>query len=105
MAVKKAKSAKQTPSLNGDQLQELVTAGGNGQLGQVEMEVSVEMGRSKITLDEALDLAEQSLIDLDRMVGEPVDVRLNGTLFARGEVVTVAESFGVRLTEVLAEEE
>ena len=103
MAVKKEKKEKQSPSLNGDQLEALV-GGNQDRLGQVEVELSVEMGRSKITLDEALDLSEQSLVDLNRMVGEAVDVRLNGTLFARGEVVTVAENFGVRLTEILAEE-
>ena len=67
-------------------------------------EVSVELGRSTITLDQALEMGEQSLMELNRHVGEPVDVRLNGKLFARGEVVTVSENFGVRLTEIIGQE-
>lgn len=71
------------------------------QLQDMDVEISIELGRSRLTLDGALNLSEQSLIDLDRAVGEPVDVRLNGTLYARGEVVTVNENFGVRLTEIV----
>lgn len=70
-------------------------------LEEVEVEVSVELGRHILTLDQALHLGEQSQIELDKMVGEPVEVKLNGKPFARGEVVTVNENFGVRLTEVL----
>jgi flagellar motor switch protein FliN/FliY len=67
------------------------------------VEVSVELGRSVLTLDHALDLGKQSVMELNRMLGDPVDIRLNGRLFARGEVVTVNEHFGVRLTELVAE--
>jgi len=70
----------------------------------VEVTVSVEIGRATVTLDQALDLGEQSLMELNRNVGDPVDVRLNGTLIARGEVVTVDEYFGVRLTEIVGED-
>lgn len=70
-------------------------------LGEVEVEVSVELGRHTLTLDQALRLGEHSQIELDKMVGEPVEVKLNGKLFARGEVVTVNENFAVRLTEIL----
>jgi flagellar motor switch protein FliN len=71
------------------------------QLQDMDVEISIELGRSRLTLDGALQLGEQSLIDLDRALGEPVDVRLNGKLFARGEVVTVNENFGVRLTQII----
>lgn len=71
------------------------------QLQDVEVELSVELGRHTLTLDQALHLGEHSQIELDKMVGEPVEVKLNGKPFARGEVVTVAENFGVRLTEIL----
>lgn len=74
------------------------------QLQDMEVEVSVELGRSKLTLDDALSLGEQSLVELDKVVGEAVDIRINGKLFARGEVVTVAENFGVRLIEVVDEQ-
>jgi flagellar motor switch protein FliN/FliY len=49
-----------------------------------------------------LQLGEQSLVELDKQVGEPVDILVNGKIFARGEVVTVSENFGVRITELLA---
>jgi len=72
-------------------------------LKDVDVEVSVELGRTKITLDQALDMGDNSLQELNRRVGEPVDIRLNGKLFARGEVVTVSEQFGVRITEILGQ--
>ena len=73
-------------------------------LKDVDVEVSVELGRTKITLDQALDMGDNSLQELNRRVGEPVDIRLNGKLFARGEVVTVNEYFGVRLTEIIGQD-
>ena len=75
------------------------------QLQDLDVEVSIELGRHRMTLDQALDLGEQSLIELNKVVGEPVEIRLNNKLFARGEVVTVNEYFGVRLTEVVGQGE
>jgi flagellar motor switch protein FliN/FliY len=69
------------------------------QLQDMDVEVSVELGRNKLTLDDAL-----SLVELDKVVGEPVDIRINGKLFAKGEVVTVSENFGVRLIEIIEEQ-
>ena len=71
------------------------------QLQDMVVEVSVVLGRTKCTLDQILDLDEQSMVRLERMHGEMVDVRVNGKLFARGEVVTVSENFGVRLIEII----
>ena len=75
------------------------------QLQDMEVEVSIEMGRAKLTLDEALALDEQSLLELNKNHGEAVDIRLNGKLFGRGEVVVVGENFGVRLTEIVGQSE
>ena len=75
------------------------------QLQDMEVEVSIEMGRAKLTLDEALALGEQSLLELNKNHGEAVDIRLNGKLFGRGEVVVVGENFGVRLTEIVGQSE
>ena len=75
------------------------------QLQDLDVEVSIELGRTRMTLDQALELGEQSLIELNKVVGEPVEIRLNNKLFARGEVVTVNEYFGVRLTEVVGQGE
>ena len=79
--------------------------GSLAQLQDMDMEVSIELGRTRLTLDQVLDLEEQSLLELDRMVGEPVEIRLNGKLFAQGEVITVGENFGVRLTQIRGQQE
>ena len=70
-------------------------------LAAVPVELSVEVGRARMTVGETLELREGSVITLDRMAGEPVDVLVNGTTIARGEVVVVDEQFGLRLTRVL----
>ena len=93
MAVKQAPTTKKAPVRE--------AAGNLAQIQDVDVEVSVELGRTMLTLDQALDLGDNSVMDLNRRVGEPVEVRLNGKLFARGEVVTVSENFGVRLTEIV----
>lgn len=85
-----------------------VAAAGGGmppnvaRLMDVRLMVTIELGRTKKTVQEVLDLGEQSLIELDKSVGEPVNVMVNGRLFARGEVVTVSENFGVRITELVS---
>ncbi len=70
-------------------------------LQSMELEVTVVLGRTGITLDDALVLQEQSVIDLDKIAGEPVDILLNDQLFAYGQVVTVQEHFGVCITEIV----
>ena len=70
-------------------------------LEDMPVSVVIELGRTRQTLEEAVSLGEQSLIELDKQVGEPVDILINGKLFAHGEVVTVSENFGVRLTEIV----
>ncbi len=70
-------------------------------LMDVNMSVTIELGRTRQTLEEVLNLGEQSLVELDKQVGDPVDVLVNGKIFARGEVVTVSENFGVRITEIM----
>ena len=72
-------------------------------LDTVNLTAAVELGRSRMTLDEALDIGEQSLIELDKQLGDVVDITINGQLFDRGEVVTVDEHFGVRITEIVQE--
>ena len=94
-------AAKESAAKDGIMEPVSLTEGALSSLGEVEVEVSVELGRHTLTLDQALRLGEHSQIELDKMVGEPVEVKLNGSLFARGEVVTLAENFGVRLTEIL----
>jgi flagellar motor switch protein FliN len=71
-------------------------------LMDVALEVSVELGSSHMSIGEILALRTGSVIELDKLAGEPVDVSVNGTLIARGEVVVVDEKFGVRITEVVS---
>jgi flagellar motor switch protein FliN/FliY len=71
-------------------------------LMDVALEVSVELGRSHMPISDILALRTGSVIELDKLAGEPVEVSVNGTLIARGEVVVVDEKFGVRITEVVS---
>jgi len=70
-------------------------------LRDVPVEVAVEMGRTKMTVGETLELRPGSIVPLDRMAGEPVDLLINGTPIARGEVVVIDEQFGLRITDVV----
>jgi flagellar motor switch protein FliN/FliY len=72
-------------------------------LSAVPVDLSVEIGRTRMTVGETLELHEGSVITLDRLAGEPVDLLVNGTLIGRGEVVVIDEQFGIRLTEVLTD--
>lgn len=74
-------------------------------LSDVSMVVAVELGRTTMLVKELLNLRAGSLVELDRQVGSPVDVLVNGTPLARGEVVVVDDELGVRLTEILGAEE
>jgi flagellar motor switch protein FliN/FliY len=71
-------------------------------LRDVEMEVTVEIGRTRITVRELLGLAPGQVVELDRAAGSPADLLVNGTLLARGEIVVVGENFGIRITEILS---
>ncbi len=68
----------------------------------VPVTVSMEIGRSKLPIRNLLQLNQGSVVELDRMAGEPLDVLVNGTLIAHGEVVVVNEKFGIRLTDVIS---
>lgn len=73
---------------------------GLAQLLDVSVRVTVEVGRAKLTLAELVQLAPGSLVELDREAHEPVDILVNGKVVARGEIVTIGESYGVRITAV-----
>jgi flagellar motor switch protein FliN/FliY len=69
----------------------------------VHLKVRVELGRSRILLKDALDLGPGSIVDLEKLADEPVDLYVNDLLIARGEVLVVNDCFCVRITEVLAQ--
>jgi len=73
-------------------------------LNDVEMGVTAELGRRRMTVRDLLALTPCSVIELDRAAGTPVDVLVNGTLIARGEVVVIDEEFGIRIAEIVAAE-
>lgn len=87
-------------------LSELPTSAVTGVLGNLElvkdvkMNVTVELGRTNLPLKEVLQLGENSLIKLDRLAGESIDLLVNGRLIARGEVVVIGNNFGIKVTEV-----
>jgi flagellar motor switch protein FliN/FliY len=74
-------------------------------LRNVEMQITVELGRAKMTVGGLLSMASGDVVELDRPANAPVDVLVNGTLVARGEVVVVDDEFGVRVTEIVGREE
>ena len=71
-----------------------------GLILDVPLQVTVELGRTKKTIKEILDLATGSIVELDKLAGEPVEVQVNGHFLAKGEVVVIDENFGVRITEI-----
>jgi flagellar motor switch protein FliN len=72
-----------------------------GTLCDVPVELAVEIGRTRMTIGETLALRPGSIVTLNRLAGEPVDLLVNGKPIARGEVVAIDEEFGLRLTEVV----
>lgn len=75
-----------------------------GRIGEIPMELSVQIGRTQMTMGETLALRVGSVVILDRFAGEPVDLLVNGTPIARGEVVVVEEKFGLRMEEILEDQ-
>jgi flagellar motor switch protein FliN/FliY len=68
----------------------------------IPLKVSVELGRAKVIIKDLLQLGQGSVLELDKLAGEPLEVLVNGKLVARGEVVVVNEKFGIRLTDIIS---
>jgi flagellar motor switch protein FliN/FliY len=71
----------------------------------IPVQLTVELGRTRIAIKNLLQLAHGSVVELDAMAGEPMDVMVNGTLIAQGEVVVVNDKFGIRLTDIITPSE
>lgn len=71
----------------------------------IPLEVSVELGRNKMLINDLLQLGQGSVIELNKLAGEPLEVLVNGRLVARGEVVVIHDKFGVRLTDIISANE
>jgi len=68
----------------------------------IPVNITMEVGRTKISIRNLLQLNQGSIVELDRLAGEPLDVLVNGTLVAHGEVVVINEKYGIRLTDVIS---
>jgi len=96
------------PAVQGVQLPHLTPGGMHGEQGNigllmdVTMEVTVELGRAKKQIKEILSMGEGTIIALDKLAGEAVDILVNHKLIAKGEVVVIDENFGVRVTEIVS---
>ena len=98
------------PEAESAKFQELVPEGGAEESSDIHLDsildvpvtISMEIGRTRINIRNLLQLNQGSVVELDRLAGEPMDVLVNGTLIAQGEVVVVNEKFGIRLTDVIS---
>ena len=103
-------SAASVPALKPDVLGATEATVGYGEGDEVSVDaildipvtISMEIGRTMISIRNLLQLNQGSVVELDRLAGEPMDVLVNGTLVAHGEVVVVNEKFGIRLTDVVS---
>jgi flagellar motor switch protein FliN/FliY len=73
-----------------------------GRVLDVPVELGVEIGRTTMTIGETLSLAPGSIVSLNRLAGEPVDLLVNGKVIAQGEVVVIDEEFGLRITDIVS---
>lgn len=78
---------------------------GLNRVRDIPLEVTVELGRTRLLIRDILDLSPGSIIELDKLAGEPVDLFANGMLVARGEVIVIDDNFGVRVTEIITASE
>ena len=98
------------PAAESAQFQELQAEPAGGDASELNLDsildvpvtISMEIGRTRINIRNLLQLNQGSVVELDRLAGEPMDVLVNGTLIAQGEVVVVNEKFGIRLTDVIS---
>jgi flagellar motor switch protein FliN/FliY len=87
------------------------SSGGNNPMQDIQMvldipvQLSVELGRTRVPIKYILQLAQGSIVELDALAGEPMDVLINGYLIAQGEVVVVNDKFGIRLTDIVTPSE
>src|ERR1700758_2222388 len=81
----------------------LDATGDLGRLRDVPVDLAVEIGRARMTVGQTLELRPGSIVMLDRVSGEPVDLLVNGTRVARGEIVVIDETFALRVTEIVGE--
>lgn len=108
-ALAEAEGSDEAQAVELEELQEergLITADEKRKLEtilDIPVTISMEVGRAKISIRNLLQLNQGSVVELERVAGEPLDVLVNGTLIAHGEVVVVNDKFGIRLTDVISQ--
>ena len=96
-----------TPQDDDEKLLEAASIDNNANLEvilNIPVQMSLELGRTKMDLRDLLQLSQGSVVELERTIDEPLDVLVNGTLIAHGEVVVVDNKFGIRLTDIISPE-
>ncbi len=105
-AVKPQAPAKATPGAQFQELKPAAAPAGAGRdmdfLLDIPLEVTVELGRTRMLIKDLLQLGQGSVIELEKIAGEPMEILVNNKLIARGEVVVVNEKFGIRLTDIIS---
>nr|WP_136249954.1 flagellar motor switch protein FliN [Ningiella ruwaisensis] len=106
----KTEAGDEAESVELDELKEKNTASDDGDtkldtILDIPVTISMEVGRTNISIRNLLQLNQGSVVELDRVAGEPLDVLVNGTLIAHGEVVVINDKFGIRLTDVISQVE
>jgi flagellar motor switch protein FliN len=107
MSTVTANASEPQPAPLGNLKPDVPEAGANRELNldvvlDIPVTLSMEVGRSRVSIRNLLQLNQGSVVELDRTTGEPLDVYVNGTLIAHGEVVVVNDKFGIRLTDVIS---
>jgi len=107
MSTQPAKATEPQPAEMSNLKPEAPEASANRELNldvvlDIPVTLSMEVGRSRVSIRNLLQLNQGSVVELDRATGEPLDVYVNGTLIAHGEVVVVNDKFGIRLTDVIS---
>lgn len=107
MTINEAAMVAEMENLRAESILEGRTEGENKEVNldvilDVPVTLSMEVGRTRVPIRNLLQLNQGSVVELDRAAGEPLDVFVNGTLIAHGEVVVVNEKFGIRLTDVIS---
>ena len=101
----KAENSVQTENKDGDDDKKDVLSEGDIDINflfDVQLSIIVEVGRTQMLISDLLELEEKSVVELDSMVGQPLDIRANNLLVARGEVIVVNEKFAVRITDIIS---
>ena len=103
-SLKKEQKGQKMPDENETQNEENVGYDNLRILENIEVNLTVEVGSAELKIRDLLRLSEGSIIELDRLAGDPLDILANGTMIAKGEVVMVGERFGIRFSEIVSPE-